>query len=461
MQPTRSRATRTAGRIRSLACFQSLRAELLRRNEFACEPVPFEELREWSLVDGVLRHATRGFFAISGLETEANHPAWHGLETPIIDQRVPALIGLLLTPGQDGSPDILMQARAEPGNVGGIQLAPTVQSTQANYTRRHGGRPTAFLAPFLDGEGEALADQFQSEEGGRYFMKFNRCVVRQVAPVEAGALPETHVVTDWQALRGFTVLDNILNTDGRSALACCPWPVLAGPAGPFAGPDGWSRALARSFAATARAAEQVAHVLGAVALARIQLRLAARLKPLSELRDWEVTTTAIQRRDGNPGFVIRPYRVVARGREVPEWDQPLFDSQTTGRIVLLCCEIDGILRFALRLSREIGLMQGVELGPSFARPPGEAAGPEDTEMDAACASRGATMLARFRQSEEGGRFFQDENIYEVLHLADPAALPDLPDLFLVTLGELKALIDTSGTCTIELRCAVSALMRWL
>lgn len=449
------------GRIRSLACFQLLRADLLRRNGFACEAIPFAGLQGWSFAAGVLRHATRGFFAISGIETEANDPAWHGREMPIIDQRVPALIGLLLSRGPDGNLDLLMQARAEPGNVGGIQLAPTVQSTQANYTRQHGGRPTAFLAPFLHGEGEPLADQFQSEEGGRYFMKFNRCVVRQVAPVEAKAMPDTHVIMAWDVLRSFTILDNILNTDGRSALACCPWSVLAGPAAPFAGQDDWSRALARSFAATTHASEQVAHVLAAIALARIGLRLAARLKPLTALRDWEVTETAIQRRDGNPGFVIRPYRVVARGREVPEWDQPLFDSHTTGRIVLLCCDIGGILRFALRLSREIGLMQGVELGPSFARPPGEAAGAQDAEMDAACASRGASVLARFRQSEEGGRFHHDENLYEVVQLADPAALPEAPDLFLVTLGELKALIDTSGTCTIELRCAASALLRWL
>lgn len=449
------------GRIHSLACFRLLRADLLRRNEFACEPIPFVRLQEWSVVDGALRHATRGFFAISGLEIAANDPAWHGREIPIIDQRVAALIGLLLSRGPDGSLDLLMQARAEPGNVGGIQLAPTVQSTQANYTRQHGGRPIAFLASFLHGEGEPLADQFQSEEGGRYFMKFNRCVVRQVVPIEAGALPDTHLIMAWEVLRSFMVLDNILNTDGRSAVACCPWPLLAGPAGPFAGPDDWSRALAGSFAATTHASEQVAHVLAAIALARIELRLAARLKPLTALREWEVTATAIQRRDGNPGFVIRPYWVVARGREVPEWDQPLFDSDTTGRVVLLCCEIAGILRFALRLSREIGLMQGVELGPSFARPPGEAAGAQDAEMDTACASRGASVMARFRQSEEGGRFYRDENLYEVVHLADPAALPEAPDLFLVTLGELKALIDTSGTCTIELRCAVSALLRWL
>ena len=448
-------------RIHSLACFERLRADLLRRNAFACDPIPFAQLREWSLVDGALRHRTRGFFAISGIEAEANDPAWHGREMPIIDQRIPALIGLLLSTGPDGATHLLMQARAEPGNVGGVQLAPTVQSTEANYMRQHGGGPTAFLAPFLHGEGEPLVTQFQSEEGGRYFMKFNRCVVRLVPPVDAPALPETHAIIRWEVLRSFTVLDNILNTDGRSALACCPWPVLAGPAGPFAGQDDWSRALARSFAARTRASEQVARVLAAVALARIQLRLAARLKPLAALRDWEVTETAIQRRDGRPGFVIRPYRVVAQGREVPEWDQPLFDSQTTGRVLLLCCEVDGILRFALRLVRDIGLMQGVELGPSFARPPGEAAGAEDAAMDAACTSRGASVLARFRQSEEGGRFHQDENLYEVVHLAQPAALPDMPDLFLVTLGELKALIDTSGTCTVELRCAASALLRWL
>jgi oxidase EvaA len=43
----------------------------------------------------------------------------------------------------------LLQAKLEPGNINNLQLSPTVQATESNYRRVHGGKKTPFSNIFL------------------------------------------------------------------------------------------------------------------------------------------------------------------------------------------------------------------------------------------------------------------------------------------------------------------------
>ena len=65
----------------------------------------------------------------------------------------------------------LLQTKLEPGNINQLQISPTVQATESNYRRVHGGKKTQFLEFFL--KKKFIVKSKQSEQGLRYLNKFN------------------------------------------------------------------------------------------------------------------------------------------------------------------------------------------------------------------------------------------------------------------------------------------------
>ena len=172
-----------------LEAFYEWRSEAVRANSFHCTPIAFDDSREWQFVEGYLRHRTGGWFFLAGVVSESRHPHLNGQQQLIIVQREIAINGFLACPAADGA-KVLFQGRVEPGNIGGMQLAPTVQSTVSNYKRLHGGKPTAFIDGFLAPDPQAVVfDGLQSEEATRYLGKSNRNVMVRVSdelPVPEG-----------------------------------------------------------------------------------------------------------------------------------------------------------------------------------------------------------------------------------------------------------------------------------
>ncbi|WP_237307948.1 NDP-hexose 2,3-dehydratase family protein [Streptomyces alboflavus] len=127
-------------------------------------PVPFRELPQWSFTrDGDLVHDSGRFFTVSGMRVRG--PEGPGRDQPVIVQPEIGVLGLLIK-DLDGEPHVLLQAKAEPGNIDGIQLSPTVQATRSNYTRVHRGGATRHLEHFTGpGRGRVLVDSLQSEQG--------------------------------------------------------------------------------------------------------------------------------------------------------------------------------------------------------------------------------------------------------------------------------------------------------
>ena len=109
--------------------FNNWRDEVVKNNKFECKPIQFSESKEWSFESGILKHRTNGFFALAGIAAESRHSSLNGQEQLIILQHQIALNSFLIRRGSNG-PEILLQGRVEPGNIGGMQLAPTVQSTE-------------------------------------------------------------------------------------------------------------------------------------------------------------------------------------------------------------------------------------------------------------------------------------------------------------------------------------------
>lgn len=417
-----------------------------------CRRVPWSEGRLWRRAGGQLVHQTGGFFAISGARAESSVADVDGIEQPIVVQPEVGILGFLVRQAAHG-PQLLMQAKAEPGNVGAVQLAPTVQATVSNYTRLHDGEPTSYLEYFLPKHpAGAVADSLQSEQGTRFLNKYNRNITVRVE----GSGPE-RVSDVWRWCDVTTVLELLnadfsVNTDARSALVCGDWTLFAANGRPFErwrGRGGFGESLLGSFLSEHSAAEANSLSLSLERM-RNGVTLKTSLKPLKELDGWRLSDDGISD-VGEIRFEIPMYRVSTGGREIQRWDQPLLRDYREGLAVLLCQRRRGVLRFLLRGSVEIGFSERVQFGPSIQEYCLGNVSPLLGEGE-------AIVRAESRQSDEGGRFDRSIGTYRIVELVEGEPVGRDPLACWATLGQICETLKVPGLFNNELRSTLALLL---
>lgn len=433
------------------------------------ERIGFAEATGWKFAEGNARfeHATGRFFTIEGLRVWSDAgtvPSW---DQPIILQPEVGTLGIL-TSMVDGERRFLMQAKAEPGNINQYQVSPTLQATRSNYTRAHGGAEPEYLDFFAaDKDGVCVrVDQLQPEQGARFLGKRNRNMV-----VEVDGLPQPGPLFRWFTLRELKALmrlDNILNMDARSVLACIPpngfdgAGLASGSGGECLG--GFRAALFDSAAHGSGQTTEADPPFMWLAAARARRSLTADRIPLTAMRDWELTPSEIrhvQRRH----FSVVAVRVEAGNREVQRWAQPLVSPVETGLVGLVCAVRGEVLRFLVRATSEPGNTDGPLAGPTvMTGEPGrrtrDALAPPFLGVVLRALGPGKFGRVRYDtlQSEEGGRFFRMQTRYVIIEMDEHEWEPDdpPPDFAWFTLAEILAL-NQRGYCTIELRTLLASL----
>jgi len=409
--------------------------------------IRFTGCQHWRMDDTSVRHESGRYFSV-GFVNDGSR------EHLMIDQPEIGILGFVLS-GQGADRRWLAQAKAEPGNVGYVQWAPTVQATRSNYERVHGGEPTLLLELFT-GPGPLIENTLGSEQGDRFLNKFNRnCKV--LAP-DCFAPPGRRGHFEWisnRQLKAKLREDFTLNTDARSVIACGSWHLMADlPDRMFL--DGGqdteiAEALHRSYGdrCTKRQARAL-ELLGEIAEAfPVQLHRTA----LRELVGHELSDAGV--------FDCRGLRVLGYfdcqlpGREVARWQQPLIEEAMVGQHVLLYSVRDGVAFFRTAAYPEIGFHRRAELGPSLQS--GEARFRLEVEALTAMLNEAET-LAEVQQSDEGGRFFRRISRYRVARWhGDPKALSPANGCWL-SAGDLEELSRRSGVLSNELRTLLSLLL---
>lgn len=392
----------------------------------------------WGVTDGALQHASKGFFSVVGVRPPAAQP------TLFLYQPQGALTGVL-TARVDGQRRFLLQGRAEPGCLGEAQFGPTVQSTPANYERRHGGASTPYVKPFIEFAPDVriLEDSVQLDLGARYWCKAKRSLLIEVAGADPA--PETFAWATPSAIGDALGLSAFMNIDLRSIIAVAPWSADED--------DGEltprSDSVRRSLRAPIRD-DVVGAVVGALARRRTG-GAAGAFVPLDSLNDWATTEWGLAERVPRQGFSIDFFEVEARFREVERWVQPLLNSVSQGRAVLACREHDDALEVFVRVLSEPGLVTAAALAPSLLVYPGQAPATADwLEAD-------PVVWSSTEESDEGGRFFQDVSRYQLVRVDDHLQ-PDASDGFWLRVSELKLFLRMSNVCSIQLRGLASQLL---
>ena len=441
------------------------RDERARASACSAEPIGFSQSGEWRLEDGALVHRTGRFFSVVGARTVSSDSALDGLCQPFILQTEIGILGFLIQ-HRHGVPHVLVQAKVEPGNIGYAQLAPTVQATESNYQRVHGGLETVFLDRFLGaGEGAVLDDCLQSEQGSRFLGKFNRNMVVRVPDSEALAPSPSHSWIEAAHLLDRIADDTLVNSDARSVLAFCDWRHLAAGGAPFArwrGHGGFGEALLHSYLADDASSERsLAELQNWIARERARHHLHAERIALDKIPGWRLADGALADAEAQR-FAVRQFRVTARDREVQSWDQPLIDSTGEGVAALLCQRRGGILHFLLHAALEPGNSETAQLTVTVQTPPqarqAEAANPFLAVLGD---WRASGTHIRTSQSEEGGRFYRDINDYSIVEIPADRNLEIPGDFQWASLGQIKALMRQPGIFTNEARSNLSLLLSYL
>lgn len=428
-----------------------------RETAVSIRKIRMEDCGNWAYdrEEGSIHNSDHSFFTITGYEYTANDGTKR--RQPIILQQEIGYLGILCRE-IDGVMHILMQAKIEPGNLNNIQLSPTIQATKSNFTQKHGGKRPAYLDYFLHAERhEIVVDQIQSEQSSRFYKKRNRNILIRVD--EDVELLPTHRWMTLGQIKRLMREDNLVNMDTRTVLSCIPFSACRLPAAALS-------ELSQSFSDkplfrsvfVGQEENSVPAVYRCINDQKMFSEQTHRFLPLHALDDWEMREGEIVCKTPYP-FKVVFCDISIEGREVRHWSQPLFEAVGIATFGLICCEEDGILKFLVRAKPEVGCFDLLELGPTIQR---EAAAFEQDE-DAVSGfffeklERGEDVCFDHLLSEEGGRFYHEQNRNVLLRVRREELPPLPPGYFLLDYRTLNQLVQINNTMNIQLRNLLSLL----
>ena len=154
-------------------------------SDMIVEEIGVKDLQKWNIQEetGNLFHDSKGFFEIIGVKVSNTFDREVGKEgwtQPMIAKNPGGILGILMKK-INGIPHYLLQAKAEPGNIGKLQLSPTLQATTSNLLKAHGGKRPLFAEHFNESNNlKIIYAKWQSEDGGRFHLKSNYNMIVEI-----------------------------------------------------------------------------------------------------------------------------------------------------------------------------------------------------------------------------------------------------------------------------------------
>ena len=419
------------------------------------QKIPIMEMDDWyySPEEGVLRNQGGTFFKITGFQGfQAGQVI---VEQPMILQPENGYVGIICKE-IDGILHFLMQAKIEPGNLNQIQISPTIQATKSNFTQAHGGKKPAYLDYFLHANRyEVIYDQLQSEQSARFLNKRNRNLLIRVQD-DVKQLPTHRWMTLGQIKELMCKYNNLVNMDTRTALSGIPFSAV--PLSESKIQDLSEHFQERSLYRSVFLGNKnydLPTVYNHINNYKMFADYSYKLLPLHRLNHWRMDENGVFPCQSG-GFQVIYCKIEIEGREVRCWSQPLVEAIGISTFGLISCDIAGVRHFLVQALAEPGCLDGIELGPSI-------------QMDVAASHRRnvkfehmlnvppSQILCDVMLSEEGGRFYHEQNRNVLIHTTRER-IGDLPEgFFLLDYMTLNRLCQVNNCLNIQLRNLLSLL----
>ncbi len=196
--------------------------EKRRQCRMQVDTIPMRDVEKWSInpATGAISHESGEFFQVIGIRVR------HGdqRETvewcqPIIYQKEMGILGILCKQ-INGARHYLLQAKAEPGNLHKLQISPTLQATVSNLKRAHGGSKPIFAEYFENPKpGSVVYATYQTEDGGRLYLKTNLNMLVEVGDEELATVPDNFRWFTMYEIKQLLKHENTVNLHVRSIIS--------------------------------------------------------------------------------------------------------------------------------------------------------------------------------------------------------------------------------------------------
>jgi oxidase EvaA len=191
---------------------------------FSAELIPLRDVANWQQADNGNIYSTTGqFFRIEGVRVRSAPGVREisGWDQPIFTQSEGGVLALLCRETPAKGVEFLLQAKADPGNIGYLQFCPTIQSTWENIRGLKGAGRAPF-AECLDVSDNirVIYKSKHNEEGSRFWQKSNENMILFVE--DASRLTVNASSYRWASLsqiKAMTLLDNIVGPYVRTVIA--------------------------------------------------------------------------------------------------------------------------------------------------------------------------------------------------------------------------------------------------
>lgn len=425
--------------------------------QVSIDRVPFSSLKSWYLdEDGSLRHTSGRFFSIEGISVETDCGSISSWTQPIINQPEVGYLGIL-TKEFNGVLYFLMQAKIEPGNVNCVQISPTLQATKSNYTQIHKGKKPLYLDYFVNATpDQIILDQLQSEQGARFLRKRNRNII-----IKVEEKVEMHDDFRWMTLGQIKELmryDNMVNMDTRTVLSGLKISDYLSPANDTSNLSDFGKDMLLS-SVTNYCRFTISEHLSWLSSLKSKFDLRVHPFPLREMNDWRILDDEISREDGK-FFKVIGVKVTISNREVSSWFQPLIQPMQKGICAFIIKKINGIYHFLMQAKLECGNFDIMELAPTVQCLTGNIpSSPSERPLflDMILESSEVRVLYDTLQSEEGGRFYREQNRNMIVEVSDSFPL-ELPERYRwMTLGQIYQFLRFNNYLNIQSRSLIAAL----
>ena len=424
-----------------------------------------QEMDEWDVdYNGSINHKSGKFFSIQGVEVETTYPVYRKWQQPIINQPEIGYLGII-TKKINGVLHFLLQAKIEPGNTNYVQLSPTLQATRSNYTKVHKGRSPLYLNYFINAKQEQiLVDQLQSEQGCRFLHKRNRNIIIEVKD-------DIHVYDQfiWLTLSQIKRLinyNNLINMDTRSVIASASFGNYDIEAFDFISLlplrlDNYEikLELLKSSMVSHNSLYTFDEIISYLTNIKSTCDLKVKKVNLNNLRDWMADDMKIYHKDYKH-FEVIALNIEIANREVVKWSQPMIKPIHEGICAIVSKKINNTLHFVVQAKIESGNMDIVELAPTVQVLTGDYRKAEKGKfpfLDVVLETPKEKIIFNALQSEEGGRFYKDQNRYMMV-LVDEDFSEELPNNYIwMTLNQLQKFLKFNNYLNIQLRSLISAI----
>ena len=363
----------------------------------------------------------------------------------------------------------LLQAKIEPGNLNIVQLSPTLQATRSNYTRVHGGKAPTYLE-YFNGEKDVLilVDQLQSEQGARFLHKRNRNIIVEVGEDEDLEVKEGYIWASLGQIKELLRYPNVVNMDSRTVISCINFGSYSEHSlrllDAVKRMNGIHSSKPDSFLYSVLSGDnhlnELQDIIQWITSLKFKYELDVTPIGISEMQNWIYDGNTIHHESGKY-FDVMGCRVEIGNREVVSWDQPMVRSAQEGLMGFIVKKINGIYHFLVQAKLESGNFDIVEMAPTvqcltgnYRKGKNEYTIPYLEQI--LNAPKDKIWYSSY-QSEEGGRFFQEQNLNIIVEVGEEFPIEVEENYCWLTLNQMLSFVTYNNYLNIAARSLLSAI----